>query len=140
MPSPESPANRMTTVSSSVTFALGETTEICVLTVACVSSVPACRRRPPRGAPVSTSFRRAEHLVQAGWKVDDLRREMLGDVVHDVTGGDQARPEAALVQERDVAVAVPPHHAGRVTPRVPGGQAGRGRGHGAGHRPGLAPP
>src|SRR2546425_10402946 len=128
MPSPESPANRMTTVSSSVTLAFGETTEVCVLTVAYVSSVPACRRRPRRGPPVSTSFRRVEHLVQAGWKGDDLRREMLGDVVHDVARGGQARPEAALVQERDVAVAVPRHHAHRVTPRVPGGQEGGGGG------------
>src|SRR5262245_10041855 len=109
MPSPESPANRMTTESSSVTLAFGGMTSVCVLTVSSVSS---------------RTFRLLEHLIQTGRQVHDLRREMLGDVVDDVARGDQARLPAALVQERDVTVPVARHHAHRVPQRVPGRQAG----------------
>src|SRR5213594_4168356 len=103
MPSPESPANRMTTVSSSVTLAIGRTTSVSVLTVASVSSCARGAGRVTRAVD-SAALGRVEDLVQPGRQIHDFGREVLGHIVHDVTRGDQPDPVPALVEQGDVTV------------------------------------
>src|SRR5262245_18305604 len=92
MPSPESPANRMTTSSSSWTARLLTALSVSVLTCGFTPGArPVARVR--RSGPLG----RQELLLRAGRKVRDLRREMLGDVLLDVARRDHAGAAALTV-------------------------------------------
>src|SRR6185436_1280022 len=92
MPSPESPAKRIVTRSSS-----------------CVCG--SISRVVVTGA--STPFGPTHRLVRAGWQVEELLGERLGEVLEDLLRPDDALEVVVVVQQRDVPVAAGLHQLDR---------------------------
>src|SRR3954462_15636388 len=97
MPSPESPANRIVTRSSSCVS--GSVSRVVVTWLS---------------APLGSVHR----LVRTRRQVQELLGERLGEVLEDVLRPDDAREDVVVVEQRDVAVAAGLHQLDRVADRL----------------------
>src|SRR4051794_20511348 len=92
MPSPESPANRIVTRSSS--WVCGSSSRVVV-------TCP------------STPFGPVHELMRSRWQVEELLGERLREVFEDLLWTNHALEDAVVVEERDVAIAAGLHELDR---------------------------